>query len=686
MAAIAEDERRAAERASKRGRRLEAAFLWDGVRALASFIYGPGDPRAWAALSRSARSLSESAGTAGCGNEPWLDENLPDKARRLVASGELALKAMGEFGGGSGGGEALYRVPDDVARVEFAFAAGTSKSASLGLAASSAEILAPSEAGDLEAESAALGAASFSDAPDGGEPDWDGEFDEGWRDEFELGGGGPDGSGFGGGGPGGGGPGGGGRDRNSGDGGDVNAGSTRRRPSSLSAALFPVPRPFARGLPWETPDGMRLRLAEAERPGGPGTGSREALVLRSRLGAALFDSGVPALKKEGLALLRKASDGLDAVLGPGDAAALEAKARRARRLAGLPGPGRLTQYGCSNPPMKRLLEAKALLEEALSLAEGLPGLKGAHFRLAAKMCLSGVSFGLEGPSGPFGMDEETDWWEGCAEVNAAMGPLAASGQITEITQALCFFEGAELQRRAGGGRAARQSHRNALYMRRKHRGWRHPETAQSLAFSGDLEEALEGTGAGAPFWVLALEALEGGGELFERDRADLEFRLGCSLTNSGSAREAIPVLERALARAAARLGEENWVALRSLLALSCARDSAGSPDEAAEGFEKLTELLEAERAPLSPGVAAKRYGDMLFLALSGLASILSARGDAAAADAAFSRAAKVRLPDSSPILEAAEEEAALAAVNEVAAFLLGMPPHGGGPGGGRGPG
>ncbi|MDR1038950.1 MAG: hypothetical protein LBR80_02030 [Deltaproteobacteria bacterium] len=58
MEKILESQRHLAESMVSDGKLLEAAHAWDELRALALLLFGPGDPRVWASLSRSAGALA----------------------------------------------------------------------------------------------------------------------------------------------------------------------------------------------------------------------------------------------------------------------------------------------------------------------------------------------------------------------------------------------------------------------------------------------------------------------------------------------------------------------------------------------------------------------------------------------------------------------------------------------------
>ncbi|MDR1312501.1 MAG: hypothetical protein LBQ12_02115, partial [Deltaproteobacteria bacterium] len=603
MPGIVEEERRAATKLAERGRFLEAAFAWDGVRALARFIYGPGDPRALAALARSAGSVWESPEKAveAAAARPVGAQSSLKTAREKLAFSLSAGAASGLMKIAKDGGSDSH--PDCMPEFfgEVRFAVGTIHAATASL------FDGPVREGEGGVESGGAPAGRREDGSGGyGERRETGGSGKGFEEGLEK------------------------------EGREAVPEDWR----SLSSLLYPVPEPEpeaeavpepepeaeavpvpvpepepdAKSLLRETPDAFRLRLAEEEGPAGAGPGSREALALRSLLGAELCDSADPACWEEGLALLREASEGLDALRGPGCPDALDAKLAWARCLAALPGPGRIPWKITLSPPRKRLRAAEALLREAVSAADGLPDPPRLRFRTAARLKLAAVLVALEDRKG------------GVAEAEAA---AAEGGETDERAAALRAFETAECFRKGGNPRGAREFHRDALAARRENLGWRHPETAQSLAFSGDLEAQLQGDRAGMAFWALALEALEGGGELFERERAVLELRLGRALLDNGFSEAARPILEKTLGRAVALAGETDWLSLESLLSLSYARLFSGLAGPAEESFAKVALVLDGGAARPRTRAEAGQRGEMLFLALTGLGSALNSRGDVA---------------------------------------------------------
>jgi tetratricopeptide (TPR) repeat protein len=282
---------------------------WDVLRALALALYGPGDPRVWGALSRAARAL--------------LDEGAEIEAAAACAAGALEGLERAALAPGAAGvrpGEPGCGGNPEAASVNGASAAG---------------------AADGADQAGAPPPAPGADRAIGpGEP---------WprREEIEF---------------------------------------ARKTLDAARAALalrspdapFPAPSPGAGeaiwplrssgGVPEPGPDALREELASAE--GRAGTGSREALDVRSRLGAALAampghaGAGSPG---EARALLREASEGLDALLGADRQDALEAKERYAAFLKGDFGEGRplLGSGPEGRPPEGDLKEAFELYGQIL---------------------------------------------------------------------------------------------------------------------------------------------------------------------------------------------------------------------------------------------------------------------------------------------------------------------------------
>jgi tetratricopeptide (TPR) repeat protein len=588
MAPPLEDARRKAERNADATNFYESTFAWDGLRALALRVYGPDDPRPWAALSRAARNLLDSEKqTEATKASELTPSNVPELAELLRRTATISLDAArGLAGPPCQGGTGGRPASGDAMDQEIAFARETAK--------------------ELDDWVARLGRPPHATFP--------GPF------------------------------------------------------ASASSVIYPGFEAAQRDLPWKSAEDFRLLLAREESPGGSGPGTVEALSLRSRLGGEIFDSGDPTREKEALDLLREASEGLDTLLGPGDTGALDAKIRLARCLAGLAGSGRLLETMDEVPPPERLRAAEALLREALSLAGGLPAplrnsyALNTHLKLARVLCL------LKGPR---------DGFNEC---------LAASegqhGMYPNTPPSASFFVFGECYRYSGLAKDALKSYSGALWQNRAELGWRHPKTAQALALAGDMALIEEGKGAAMPFWALALEALEDGGELFEMDRAGLEYRLGQELAESKRHEEALPILERALSRAAGALGESNWMPVKCLLLLCNTRFALGSLEAAEEGWRKSVRFLEGLRGLPRTRTGKEKHTDLLYLALMSLGGAISTRGDAEAAKDVWTKVIKIKLPATSKFAKNAK----LLAAN----FFMSKPvvvkdiyrPDGGGPGGG----
>jgi hypothetical protein len=137
-------------------------------------------------------------------------------------------------------------------------------------------------------------------------------------------------------------------------------------------------------------------LAAAE---GPGADSREALALRSELGAGLFDSGEPSEAGGASALLKEASAELDGP-GPGVPEPLNAKCRLDRRLAGFSSQGRAPWLGIPAPPPGEFAEALELFREAASLASPGPEGDAARFSNRSGAAAALILLGRTGEAMP----------------------------------------------------------------------------------------------------------------------------------------------------------------------------------------------------------------------------------------------------------------------------------------------
>jgi tetratricopeptide (TPR) repeat protein len=614
MAHFIEEERQAASRLAERGLFWQAALAWDGVRALARLAYGPGDLRPWAALARSARSLLEYAGQARSRNNSGQASLVPEPDRLAGGAASIsrgAVRGIADCAGYGDGGSCP--VAENVLEDEIAFASRTADAA-------------------VERPGPESGQGGGREGGDGGAwPGGSGREGGDGRNYEANGKSGEDGA-------------------SAGSGKD---GKTRARPAdgefktSLSAALYPVPEHVEETLPWPTPDDLRLRLAAGEGPEGPRPSMREALRLTFLLGKELFEGGNPAHAEEAQELLRKASEGMDALLGPADEEALETKIMWAQCLAGLPGDGRLRFPSAfsSGSLRDRLSAAETLLREASLLAVGLPGETGRLFRFLARIARAAVLIKLE--------NFEMGYAEAYGAMEEACGDRKEGFATTPAMTFSFLFEAGELYRLTGQVKLSRDNHCRALSFRRDFLGWSHPETALSLALLGDLDYNSERLNSCLAFWALALEALEDGGELFERERAELEFRVGCRLMPNGSLPESLQLLEKALSRAAAATGETSRLTLECLLTVSFARKHSGFPGASEEGFRKAVRLLEDMLARPLSRFEANEHAEFLTIAHMGLAYALYDLGDLPAAAEASSEALRkydtlqMSLPDSS---------------------------------------
>ncbi|MDR1312753.1 MAG: tetratricopeptide repeat protein [Deltaproteobacteria bacterium] len=523
---------READELVRRGATLEAAEAWDRVRAVARLSSSPGGLRYWCALSRCARALSDST------EEPGGDGELPEveTAARLVGAAALASACLQYLPSTRSAAYALRlaSVPSAPGGAPGSAAGVLGKELA---AAMDAEHRFAFETAELSSERLKWSSFPMSLPPLPASDDFS-KYASGLLGSFfhlaaMMGGG---------------------YTENAAD------GTTRvNLPASLSESLYPK-YPSKLGLPWHTPDYLRRLLADEEGPKGPGPGSRDALLTRSELGESLYDTGRTELEKEALELLREASLGLDASQGPRDRESLVAKERWARRMAGLFGTGRILARGGPEPLPGEMRRAAALLRDVASLAEGLrdgddyfaPGRYGPELRLTARITLARVTGKLEGPE------------QGFLKAQSVLDEREALAEVPrgETAMARILAEAAECARGNKLYGEARDLHLRALALRRERLGWRHPETAASLAAAGDLAE-LAGEGAApGPFWALALEALAEAGEELAPDRAELSLRLGRWLTAEGEPASAVLLLEPALAWAGKARGLRDRLTFR----------------------------------------------------------------------------------------------------------------------------
>jgi tetratricopeptide (TPR) repeat protein len=410
-----------------------------------------------------------------------------------------------------------------------------------------------------------------------------------------------------------------------------------RLPASLSESVYPRV-PSALGLPWHTPDYLRRRLADEEGPDGPGPGSRGALAARSELGESLYDTGDRALEKEALELLKEASVGLDACVGPSDAESVLAKERWARRLAGIFGAGRFLSRGGAGPGPGKIRQAAGLLREAASQAMGVsegedrawPGRAGPELHVRARLTLARATSQANTPPGfseALAVEEEFEGLVGTFQSDAAWALFLA--EKAECLSDVRIYDW------------ARKLYQYALGFRREPLGWRHPETATSLARAGDLTERLEGAADAVPFWALALESLAEAGEEFAPDRAELALRLGRELMAEGEVAPALLLLEPALAWATEARGHRDRLAFALFSHLSGALLASGAQDDAGEDYWTVLKRRDRSKLPGLPETEYEKWEEGLSNAFKGLGKALSGRGNHAGAAAVLERAGRL---------------------------------------------
>ncbi|MDR1081114.1 MAG: hypothetical protein LBQ79_09210 [Deltaproteobacteria bacterium] len=390
---------------------------------------------------------------------------------------------------------------------------------------------------------------------------------------------------------------------------------------SLGEAMYPGTLPEAGEDPFPSSVELRARLAEAEGPGGPGPGSREALTLRSVLGYEIADSEGWEDSDEALSLLEEAAAGLEGLFGAGDPDALAAKERLARRLFRMFGPARILPskpYDVSRGDMER---AQELFRQIRRSAP--EGRDGDPLRRRAELADAGIAFAMGDGSGL----QQTAMTSTKLMAEGAWIMEADISGTQDVESARCGFDMGELMIMSGIENIGSRFHGRALYARRNLLGARHPETACSIARQGDIHISAKREGQAFASWSLALEALEGKGERHERFVADLEYRAGRVLMFNADCTQAAPLMRRAEERFRRVLGDMSQEALKaaSLHAQSLywALDVKG----AEEIYARLAELLDGVpfREGQDPTLPSDRT--VLSTALAGLGAALVFSGD-----------------------------------------------------------
>jgi hypothetical protein len=395
---------------------------------------------------------------------------------------------------------------------------------------------------------------------------------------------------------------------------------------SLAEALYHGHDPEAMRSGFPSSEELRARLSDAEGPGGPGPKSREALVLKSRLGFELWDSGGRSDAVESLALLKKASAGLDRLAGKSDPDSFAARDLLARRLSGMYGFGRIVPLEYEIPPPENMLAARRLFRSLGKLRQQVDLDETYVHRVG--FCSSGIA----------------------NDGTPTMDLMAGAGMMFRLSMAgpspegaRSFFDMGEIMIRARKDTDEENMfHMKALNFRRHFFGGRHPETAQSLARVGDYLSSVSDVRA-CFFWSLALEALEAAGERAELSRADLEMRIGRVLLFASDPGEALAVLRRSEERLRRVLGEMSERRLECAIFVAQALYWSGMVSEAGEAFSSVAELLDGAPPRSDPDPFVPSNGALLSTALAGIGAVRILQGDRPGGEALLRRSAGLRV-------------------------------------------
>jgi hypothetical protein len=627
MGEFLEEGRLTGEESLAGGRRLDTAHRWDGLRALARLVLGPDDPRVWALLSRSARSLSDTAESLGSLHGPeTLEYHIQMLARSNYLTGAASM-AAGALAGLRDAGTALP-VSSGIMEAPGTDASWRAAPDTAGQAWETHGRAAPDTAGQAVKTD---GRAAPDTAGQAGETD-----------------------------------------RRAAPATAGQAGETRgQRKARIAETAFAEatlakclghrvspPNDLKPPHPVKTlgaavysgryvPEGdsdiylsigqLRERLSLAECPDGPGPGSREALVLRSTLGRELSDSGGRGTYAESLALLKEASAGLDALAGARDPDSLAAKERLARRLFGLAGPARIVPGRFDMPTTGETRLSLKLFRELETLAPA--GRWGDCLRRRAGLGAFLAEFALSDRPGSGNAESHM------SQIRSWLHPSEPPGLDAELARDA--FDLGEIMLRHGRTREGLLFHVRALDLRRLLLGFRHPETASSLVRSGDLLCSGEMEDLGCHDWAVALEALETRGVRYERFRADLEFRIGRTFLFWYDAPLAAPLLSRSLGRYRAAFGEMSQESLETAALLGLALFWSGDVGGADGTFRALAGLLDGAPARQDPDPGMPSDGEVLTAARDALEVTSAVLGDPARGAPFLDRAIEL-LPDDWP--------------------------------------
>jgi hypothetical protein len=578
---------------------LAAAHAWDGMRAFALRLLGPDDPRVWACLARSARSLSDFLDRQTEWPQKWMEP-------RLLGATSMAAGAVESLRSAS----AAKPVSSVVLETS---GPGCDKPAGEGPDKPAGE--GPDKpAGEAPDKSAGEG-------PD--KPDRKGQNTDRQKKAIEA---------------------------------DIafaeatlkeclsrcralSFGTPPAPVRTLGAALYPGKQPQAGSDPFPSSRVLRERMEEAdarvvatdEDPAGFDSVSREALVLRSRLGYELADSVGWEASEESLSLLTGASAGLQVLAGARDPDALAAKERLARRLFRMSGHGRILPEHFETCSLDDMNLSLKLFRELHELApEGSPD---DDLSLRSYLCSTEVILAMlkEFPSRP----DRRHAPHSFDSTYEKVGEAVAHGPDIEMTRD--SFDIGETMLRNGRRDSGERFHSLAMAGCRHIFGARHPETARSLARTGDIDRTNDMEDLACFYWCLALEALEGKGKRHERFRADLEFRTGRALIYAGDFVQAVPLLALSRERYANELGEMSQPALVSAAHLGVARFCSDDESAARETFGEIVRLLDGAPARSDPDPGMPSDADVLSTALAGLGADAISSDDRPRGEALFRR-------------------------------------------------
>ncbi|MDR1037877.1 MAG: tetratricopeptide repeat protein, partial [Deltaproteobacteria bacterium] len=599
MGKMMEMERTYAEQIVSEGRMHGAAHAWDNLRALARQFLGPDDPRVWAALSRSARALADHATT--------------EITRGLKDASNPKWPEYWEFR----------------ARGAVSMAAGAADA----LADPSLELCSDPMSGSgplLNATSRWIGGRRLLTETDsdrarnlsaGAQP-WDRDSELAFARETLK----------------------------AIRGKTPSAASSPPPPAgSLAEAIYPGTLPEAKEDPCPSPAELRARLAAAEGPGGPGPGTREALVLRSLLGAELWDSGGDGLAAEAMELLEESSGGLESLAGRGDPDSLDAAERLARRLAGMYGYAAVLPQEPVFPYDENVERAAKLFLWLKKLAPS--GQTGKPMRSRAKTYASvlSASEGKEDYAGPRPRQLKIP--------HSLVSMVDSLLSRPDLEGARVAFDLAEMLLRDENKDMAQHFHMGSLACRRRLLGGRHPETASTLARTGDMfyydakpdpfpmpfsfPGHEPGDERACSLWAQALEALEGRGERYEAFAGDLELRMGRAVLLERHYWTAAKLLVRAEGRLRRALGDADQATVECSVLAAHALWGTGDMAGAEEIYSRVIGLLDGAPPRSDPDPVRPSDEAALSVSLAGKGAALYLRGDRAAGGELIRRSAEM---------------------------------------------